>query len=194
MLGVIFCGGQSLRMASDKGLLKTKDGTWVQIAADKVRSLKLPVVVSVNRSQVEAYSSLFPVEELVVDDDDLQMKGPLCGLLSVKLKYPDEDLLILACDMPLMETGILNELLTKSGTDVSADAIIYSNDGEPEPLCGIYRSGGLSHIIRLFRSHQLPKHSMKYILEKLRCDIIPIPQDKKECFRNFNTHSELNGL
>ena len=35
---------------------------------------------------------------------------------------------------------------------------------------------------------------MKYMLEHIATSISPLPADKKDCFRNFNTHAELNGL
>ena len=44
------------------------------------------------------------------------------------------------------------------------------------------------------KSDQLPKHSMKYMLEHISTQLIPIPEDQKKYFRNFNAHAELNGL
>ena len=96
--------------------------------------------------------------------------------------------------MPLMETELLKELLVKYQQQNTADAHIYTNDGEPEPLCGIYKASGLAHIIHLYQANQLPRHSMKYMLEHIATQSIPLPDDKKKCFRNFNAHAELNGL
>jgi molybdopterin-guanine dinucleotide biosynthesis protein A len=131
---------------------------------------------------------------LIPDDLSLQLHGPLRGLLSVHLKYPEEDLLILACDMPLIDTGLIEQLLTKYSTEIADDAFIYTNDGEPEPMPGIYRSKGLAYVHHLYSSDQLPRHSMKYMLEHIPTSFSPLPAGKKDCFRNFNTHAELNGL
>jgi molybdenum cofactor guanylyltransferase len=193
MLGVILCGGQSTRMGSDKGLLKLHANTWAQTAIDKVNELQISVVISVNKEQYPDYSSIFPPPQLITDNDSLKMKGPLCGVLSVHIEHPKEDLLILACDMPLMETELLKELMTHYNQDI-ADAFVFTNDGEPEPLCGIYKATGLDHILHLYQTKQLPKHSMKYMLEHIITDTIPLTNDKKKCFRNFNAHAELNGL
>jgi molybdopterin-guanine dinucleotide biosynthesis protein A len=163
MLGVILCGGQSTRMGSDKGLLKLHANTWTQTAIDKVSELQIPVVVSVNNEQYVDYSSIFPPQQLITDNDSLKMKGPLCGILSVHIQHPQEDILILACDMPLMETELLKELMIHYQQDL-ADAFVFTNDGEPEPLCGIYKATGLAHILHLYQTGQLPKHSMKYML------------------------------
>ena len=193
MLSVILCGGQSSRMGSDKGLLMLNDKTWTQKAIDTLSNFQIPVIISVNNNQYHDYSLIFAVNTLIPDDPSLQLHGPLYGLLSVHRKYPEEDLLILACDMPLIDTELLKELLTKSSTE-TADAFIYTNDGEPEPMPGIYRSKGLAYVHQLYSTNQLPRHSMKYMLDHISTSFSPLPTDKKGCFRNFNTHAELNGL
>jgi len=194
MLGVVLCGGQSTRMGADKGLLKLHASTWAQTAIDKLNSFQLPVILSVNKNQYEGYASVFSPQLLIIDSESLQMHGPLSGVLSVHLRYPQEDLLVLACDMPLMETELIKELLTRYKTQPTTEAFVYTNDGEPEPLLGIYKAQGLAHIHHLYKSNQLPKHSMKYMLEHISTSSVPLPDDKKKCFRNFNAHAELNGL
>jgi molybdopterin-guanine dinucleotide biosynthesis protein A len=193
MLGVVLCGGQSSRMGSDKGLLMLNDKTWTQKAIDTLHNFQMPVIISVNKNQYHDYSLIFPVNTLIPDDPSLQLQGPLYGLLSAHLKYPEEDLFILACDMPLISTEVLKELLTKYRTE-TADVFIYTNGSEPEPMPGIYRSKGLAYVHQLYSNHQLLRYSMKYILEHISTSISPLPADKKNCFRNFNTPAELNGL
>ena len=144
MIGAILCGGQSSRMGTDKGLLKLHANTWAQTAVDKLADLSLPVVISVNKNQYADYATIFSAQQLITDNETLEIKGPLVGLLSVHLQHTTEDLLLLACDMPLMETSLLKELVTIYNQQ-SADAFVYTNDGEPEPLCGIYKSSGLKH-------------------------------------------------
>jgi len=193
MLGVVLCGGQSSRMGSDKGLLMFNDKTWTQKAIDTLDNFQIHVVISVNKNQYKDYSSIFRVDTIIPDDPSLQLHGPLYGLLSVHLKYPEEDLLILACDMPLIDSELIKQLLTKYSNE-TADAFIYTTDGEPEPMPGIYKSKGLAYVHHLYSNNQLPKHSMKFMLEHISTCISPLLADKKDCFRNFNTHTELNGL
>jgi molybdopterin-guanine dinucleotide biosynthesis protein A len=194
MLGVILCGGKSTRMGSDKGLLKLHANTWAQTAVDKIAELELPVVLSVNAAQYADYAAIFSPDQLVTDNMTLQLKGPLCGVLSVHLQYPGEDLLVLACDMPLMEPVFLKELIQQYQSDPDSNAFVYTGDGEPEPLCAIYKAKGLSHIIQLYQTGRLAKHSMKLMIEHLPVNSIPIDAEQKKYFRNFNAHAELNGL
>ena len=193
MLGVVLCGGQSSRMGSDKGLLKQADKTWVQLGIDKLNHLKIPVIISVNKHQYLPYSSAAPNETLIIDNELLQLRGPLRGVLSSHLKYPAEDLLILACDMPLIDIDLIKRLLEKEKTETNSDAFIYSNEGHLEPLPGIYKAKGLAHIHHLYATDQLRKHSMKYMLEHISTSFTA-GDDKRSCFRNFNTQAAGDDL
>ena len=194
MLGIILCGGQSSRMGSDKGLLKYGLKTWAEIAVDKLQQLELPVIISINPKQLKRYSEIFSPKILDEDDESLQLRGPLAALLSIHQKFPSEDLLVLACDMLQMETSLLKELLSKCSRHPNFDAFVYVNDGEAEPLCGVYKANALYKIFQLYLANQLMKHSMKYALEQINTYTIPLANDKKKYFRNFNTSDELNGL
>ena len=194
MIGIILCGGRSARMGTDKGLLTLQAATtWAQAAAAKIASLQLPVVLSVNEQQLAGYSTIFRPEQLIKDNSAIDVKGPLLGLLSAAALFPAEDWLVLACDMPLMETSILTLLLDTYKTQ-TAEAYVFTNDDVYEPLCGIYTAKGLSRISQLVQSHLLAKHSMKYMLEQLAVFTIALAEDQKKYFRNFNAHAELNGL
>jgi molybdopterin-guanine dinucleotide biosynthesis protein A len=194
MLGIVLCGGQSSRMGSDKGLLKLETTTWAQTAIDKMAGLNIPVKISVNSNQYPDYEVLFPAIDLISDDTTLSLKGPLLGVLSGHLKFPQEDLFILACDMPLMESTLLHALYTYYQQEPSFNTYVFTSEGEPEPLCGIYKAQGLSIIHDMLVSGRLTKHSMKFILDHLDTMSIPVPAEQKKFFRNFNAHAQLNGL
>ncbi len=194
MLGLILCGGQSTRMGTDKGLIKLHANTWAQTAVDKISSLNLDVLLSVNALQYNDYLSVFKESQLITDNDNLKLKGPLAGVLSVHTRNPTEDLFVLACDMPLMETTLLKDLLSVYREHPTADAYVYTNEDEPEPLCAIYTAKGLSYIIHLLNAKELTRHSMKFMLEHIHTFPIPLTNEQKKYFRNFNAHAELNGL
>jgi molybdenum cofactor guanylyltransferase len=194
MTGVILCGGLSSRMGADKGLLKQEAGTWAQIAFDKLSSLGFPVVFSVNKNQFSSYAAIVSADKLITDDESLLLRGPLLGTLSVHLQLPGEDIFILACDMPLMDIAVLKQLQQAYQTNLQASAFVFTNDNEPEPLCGIYKSQGLDVVLEMYRSKQLVKHSMKFMLDHIDTFTIPLREEQKKFFRNFNAHAELNGL
>jgi molybdopterin-guanine dinucleotide biosynthesis protein A len=194
MLGIVLCGGLSSRMGRDKGLFPSDNSNWAGKMLENFESLKIRCAISINKSQVETYRNTFPGTELICDSDLLQIKGPLAALFSVHMKYPAEDLFIIACDMPLMNIVVLEDLLLYFNSEPDYDGYVYLNDGEPEPLCGLYKSGSLSKIRSMYEKGNLSKHSMKSMLDRLMMFRIPLQESWKMYFKNINAHADLNGL
>lgn len=194
MTGIVLCGGQSSRMGRDKGLMEMETSTWTQSAIDKLAVLSIPVKISVNSRQLETYAKLFPEKDLIADNTSLPLKGPLLGVLSSHLQLPGEDLFILACDLPLMQVDLLHDLKQLYQQHPTFTAFVFTNDNEPEPLCGIYKASGLSFIYSLLQAGQLLKYSMKFSLDHLQVKTIAATADQKKYFKNVNAHADLNGL
>lgn len=191
MIGVVLCGGQSTRMGSDKGLMKQGNLTWTEVAVAKLRSLGIPVVVSVNRKQVDTYSKTFSLNELIVDGENILVGGPLLGLMSVHCQFPGEDLFVIACDMIEMNTTLL-EFLFDSHEKSAHGAYIYSTEETIQPLCGIYNSKGLEKLKRLLQQKLLKKFSMMHALEYLEVKTFVVPQNFFSCFTNYNYSEQMN--
>ena len=194
MLGLVLCGGKSTRMGTDKGLLKLEAKTWAQTAADKFVELGIPVVLSVNNIQFDAYQSIFSPDQLIKDNDQLNFHAPLSGVLSAHIQHPEKDIFVLACDMPLMENNIMKKLVEQYQNNPESDAHVFTNDDEPEPLCAIYKAKGLASILKLYQDNGLQRYSMKFMLDHLNVNRIALQEEEKKAFRNFNAHAELNGL
>jgi molybdopterin-guanine dinucleotide biosynthesis protein A len=188
MLGVVFCGGKSLRMGHDKGLMLYKGRTWATIAAEKLAELNIPICVSINAQQVESYKQFFADAMLLVDEGSLALKGPLLGLLSAHTNHPAEDLFILACDLPLMEVRLLKRLVAATLEAPDGEAFVFSNAGSPEPLCAIYKSTGLRKVITELQANRLSSFSMKSVLGLLKVFELQVLEKDQEAFENFNTH------
>jgi molybdenum cofactor guanylyltransferase len=193
MTGLVLCGGQSARMGCDKGLISTASGSWAALALAKMEKMNLPVFLSVNAAQHANYAAIFSEERLIADDTSMPVKGPLIGILSAHRRFPEQDLLVLACDMPLIDTALL-QLLLEQWQKHPSGALVFSNKGAPEPLCGIYSAAGLSAMELLQQSGQLRKHSLKYVLKEMKAPAIPLSPLQQVQFSNFNTPADLDGL
>ncbi len=192
MTGVVLCGGESTRMGSDKGLLKSNSITWTEIALDRFKVLKLPVILSVNDRQHSLYSKTFKNSILIEDDATLKIGGPLKGILSVHLQQPEEDLLVTACDTPDMRTEVLEHLIAARAT-TQAEAFAFRSDKHTEPLSAIYTTKGLKKINSLYRNDRLKRFSLHHVLEVLQTTWLPLPEEWKHYFYNFNTPQDLRG-
>lgn len=192
MTGLLLCGGKSSRMGSDKGLLTTSGITWTETAFHKLSAVVSPIAISVNSEQFPLYTKYFTKNLLIIDNDQLKIGGPLCGLLSAHIQMPGEDILLLACDLLFMETAVFDALLLQQQKMPEKEAFVFTQEEEAEPLCGIYRASGLKRIFSAYQSGNLGKPSMKHILETLNTSLTALPEEWKLCFRNINTRHDLS--
>jgi molybdopterin-guanine dinucleotide biosynthesis protein A len=168
LLGVVLCGGESRRMGRDKGLLQTAGRHWALRMGDKLTAQGLPVVYSINKTQIDAYSSILPADSLVVDQDIHD--GPLKGLLSVHHQYPDAHLLVVACDMQDLDATTIGQLIT-AWRQGNADGYAYEVEGYLQPFCAIY-------------SNFSPAASLSALLKSVSLHIL---KGDAAAFRNYNS-------
>lgn len=179
-------------MGSDKGLLPSPEGSWARTAMNKLTALNLPVVLSLHTTQYKNYFAVFPSIELITDLPELPFAGPLLALLTIHYHKPAEDLVVLACDMPLIQSVQLQNLIALFQQDPSFDAYLYSNDGAFEPLCALYTAKGLAALMQL--SLPLKGFSMKGALNRLKTCTTPVPPDQMTCFKNINSRTDLGDI
>ena len=154
-------------MGSDKGLLPAGDTIWALSVAGKLAPFGMPIVFSVNEQQLPTYSSYISPDRLI--PDSMAVNGPLKGLLSVHIKFPAKDLLLLACDMPDLDDVTISKVISAyhefntprepppqptpppdSPLSPSPqpphpyDFFVYQDQGFAQPFCGIYSARGLA--------------------------------------------------
>ena len=174
MLGLVLCGGLSSRMGSDKGLISSRGTTWAGYMTKQIQALDLAFKVSINEGQLATYTLQFDEGSLITDDKGLNLKGPLLGILSAYNQFQFEDLLVIACDMQLMESSYLSKLIEVQFRNPSYDVYLFTNNGIREPLCGIYTAKSLSKIVGLVTLNALQSYSMKSALNLLNVYEVPI--------------------
>lgn len=192
MIGLILCGGKSSRMGTDKGLLYASGITWAETAHYKLSPYVSSTVISVNREQLPSYKEHFSENQLIVDTDTLDIGGPLCGLLSAHLLFPEEDIFLFACDLLLMEPFVFETLLDLKKELPNYEAYVFINEKEPEPLCSIFTSNALKMVLTTYQEGGLGRQSMKHILEIVNTLKTEIPKGWQYYFKNVNSHQDLN--
>ncbi|QES88395.1 molybdenum cofactor guanylyltransferase [Rhizosphaericola mali] len=189
--GIVMCGGQSTRMRSDKGLMKFHSQYWVEIAYQKLNSLNIPVSISINTTQLKNYSQFLPQYNYIVDNKKFDVKGPLIGIISAHLKFPKDDLLILATDMLLLKKETLNYII-QLNLNNSKDVTLYQTDQYLQPLCAIYTKNALDTIIQQVLSDEIKHYSLKSIIQSLNTEFVQSEITSE--FQNFNTIEEFKNL
>ncbi|AXM94972.1 molybdenum cofactor guanylyltransferase MobA [Pseudomonas plecoglossicida] len=105
---LILAGGRGQRMGGrDKGLLPWRGEPLVAHVQRVVRPLSDDVVISCNRNQ-----ALYrPFAEQLVGDAEADYPGPLAGVIAGLAAARHEWVVVLACDAPLIDRGLIEDLL-----------------------------------------------------------------------------------
>jgi len=193
LIGAALCGGQSTRMGNDKGLIITGGLTWGEIAYYKISVLGIPVFISINENQKSDYTKVFLSKMLVVDSNNINVQGPLKGLLSLHNLFPEKDIMVLACDMMGMRTIVLQKLKQFYITEKNNyEVFIYKQENYVESVAAIYSASFLTKIFELYKKGNLNKYSLQYVVNKNKALEIPVSEEEKQCFMNCNYPADVN--
>jgi molybdopterin-guanine dinucleotide biosynthesis protein A len=180
--GLVLAGGQSKRMGRDKALLRVDGETQLSRAVSLLEPLLDRVFVSTRVDQQEEPERK-KFDQIVDRYRDL---GPLAGILAAMATHPDVGWLVLACDLPHVDTHTIQHLLDDRSPEHPFTAYKSSYDGLPEPLCAFY-SAGTSHILKGFADDGI--FCPRKIL--IRSDTYLIDQVSPESLDNINTPEDL---
>lgn len=183
LIGVVLCGGKSKRMGSDKGLLDLDGKPWALCIAEKLKAANLPVVISINENQRDAYQEIFPDTPLIVDQ--LPLDGPLEGLLSAHKNFPDKDILLMACDLIDMQMETILGLIEAYLENPSYEYYVYQENGFHQTFCAIYTAKALAKVYKSVEDGTLIKYSLHDRFEA--GDTMYIPVKNEMSFKNYNT-------
>jgi len=132
--GVVFCGGQSLRMGRDKARLELDGRPLLSRAVETLQTIAPRVLLA--SGERERYGEL----ELECVLDAEPGCGPLSGLAAVLERARAAGVswvLVLACDMPYADARVFEALLARARTGAH-DAVLLATPSGVEPLFAVY--------------------------------------------------------
>jgi len=185
---VILAGGKSSRFGSNKALACwSEKGSILDNIIDKVQPLCHAVALSVKNP--EDYRDI----TLEKFSDIMKEKGPMGGLYSALFHSSTEWVMLLACDMPLVEPKILKYML---GIRTWAPVIVPCVHGRFEPLHALYHRSLIPIVKNLLERDKLKMTDLfdlvpKYLVREK--EIIQAAGSLK-CLANINTPSEFRKL
>jgi molybdopterin-guanine dinucleotide biosynthesis protein A len=181
---VIQAGGESSRMGEDKGLMLFDGKPLVLNIQEQVAGLQKPLIIISNSP--EKYREFCAP----VFTDVLPGIGALGGLMTALTYSPAESCLLLACDMPFVQAGLVDALLGKAR---DADVVIPIYNGRPEPFRAVYRRtclGPVKEMIQMGKRRMISffdQVSVIYIEEDTVIQLDP----EGRSFVNVNTKEDL---
>jgi molybdopterin-guanine dinucleotide biosynthesis protein A len=184
--GLVLAGGQSSRMGSDKASLSIAGNTLLERAVAALSEHLPAVYVSITDAQaVEPGRAQFKLIK-----DELHAIGPAAGILSAHLQDPEAAWLVVACDMPLLDSALIGELI--AGRDPRSDATAWLPEQAttPEPLCAIYEPATLAAFLNKVQAGSNPSPRAWLLAAKPRL----LPLTRAGMLDGANTREEFKSL
>lgn len=152
LCGLVLAGGRSSRMGQDKAALVHPDGrTLVRRTCDLLGEVGCKRVVVSLRYDQEIPAGLEGLENLtIVRDPAGESVGPIAGMVTGMRLQASATWLVLACDLPRLDTATLAALVNSKRDGEKLLAYRSEFDGLPEPLCALYSSESLPILEQAF--------------------------------------------
>lgn len=148
--GLVLAGGKSLRMGIDKSTMLWHGIEQRYYVANMLKEFCDDVFISC-RVEQEAEIKNYPTIP-----DTYEGLGPYGAILSAFKAYPQKTWLVVACDLPLLDTETLQQLISNRDADKMATTFESPYDSLPEPLITIWEP----------QSHEI---LLSYIPEGYKC-------------------------
>lgn len=125
---LLLAGGQGRRVGgADKGLLTYRGAPISAHLSALLRSVADELLISCNRN-ADQYQQW---ADQLVTDSSTDYPGPLAGILSGLRQARGEQLLVLPCDMPLIDQPLLERLISQAHPD---RPVFFRTGEQPQPL------------------------------------------------------------
>ena len=177
-------GGRSTRMGQDKALMIWRGKSLISRQIEVLRTIQPDELLISGRSK-EHYGE----PDVPVVMDRKKGRGPLAGLCAAFAATKASHLLVLAVDMPNVNTAFLNELLSLCRPGTGVIPRLGSNF---EPLLAVYPRRSYARA----QSHLSDEHlKMQNFAEDAVADnelaVFEVAGPNELCFRNLNSPEDI---
>lgn len=179
--GLILCGGRGERSAGeDKGLLTIEDETAVELAARLLQPLCDEILISANRN-LERYQALQLGR--VFTDIREDYAGPLAGIEAAFSYTGMPQIVLLPCDLPLMDPSVPETLEKALSDDESLDVVYAQVAKRHHYLCAALRR---SCLVSISAHLDAGRNAVGRCFDSLQRRRIEFPSALAPGFQNFN--------
>jgi molybdenum cofactor guanylyltransferase len=181
LFGLILGGGRSSRMGRDKAALEYHGKPQLQHTFDLAKTICMEAFVSCRADQAQhpAFDGLPQIHDRFLGF------GPMGGILSALLLHREAAFLVLACDLPFLDTSTLAQLVRLRNPEKTATAFL-GHENLPEPLCAIYEPRAYAGFLGLMgQGIQCPRKAL------IRSDILALQPENAGALANVNRPEEF---
>nr|WP_315224576.1 molybdenum cofactor guanylyltransferase [uncultured Flavobacterium sp.] len=178
----ILCGGKSNHVQSEKGLVLFQKKPFVEHIIQAILPITENIRLVTNSKEYD-YLVYPKIADIIMD------KGPLGAIYTALSHSETEFNLILSCDIPLISTQLLSDLITRHNQE--AGITIFASESRLHPLIGIYSKKIVAVIKTAIDAGEL---KMNDLIAKIPHQIITIEDSEKIHLTSIHSMDELNDL
>lgn len=183
--GLVLAGGKSARMGFDKGAVNWYGKEQRYHVADLLKKHCADVYISCR--DTEQQGEIAP--EYLSLPDTFTGLGPYGAILSAMREQPDRAWLVIACDLPLVDAHVIQNLIDNRNPASIATAYKSQKNDFPEPLITIYEPKSYPVLLQfLAQGYSCPRKVL------INSDITLLQTDIPEALANVNTPDELDRI
>ncbi|KPW66291.1 Molybdenum cofactor guanylyltransferase [Pseudomonas ficuserectae] len=183
---LLLAGGRGQRMGGrDKGLIEWQGKALIEHLHRLTRPLTDDLIISCNRN-IERYAHY---ADQLVQDDDADFNGPLAGIRAALPLARHKWLLVLPCDVPLVDEPLLQALREKAVECPERPIMVREGQHWQPLLCMI----PIAHAATLEAAWQAGERSPRRALEPLQPVALQLEAGDPR-LANLNTPCLLTGI
>ncbi|MCO5167756.1 MAG: molybdenum cofactor guanylyltransferase [Planctomycetes bacterium] len=185
LTGVVLAGGVGRRMGGPKAFLPAPDGRpLVEAALDALRAAGAREVLVAAREAAPFLVLVPPVEVVLDRGPDL---GPVAGLEAALRRTTTDWVLVVACDMPRLDPGVLRRVAEAAQGSAGRLAVVPRAGDRLEPLHAAYHRHALPRVTAALDEGRLRLTEVVAALDPLVLDVPAGPS-----FDNWNRPADVD--
>ena len=180
--GIILAGGKSSRMGTDKGFLMLKNKPFIQYSIDALQPLVSEIMIVSDNPDYDALG-LKRVDDIIKD------AGPVAGICSGLEASLTKYNLILSCDIPLINSEILQKLI--DNVDDTSEVIQIEINRKTLPLIALYKKQCKNTFNKLLQNDE---RRLRIAIKACKSKNIVLKKENEMFTTNVNTQKELKAM
>ena len=174
----ILIGGQSRRLQIDKSLVQLNKKSLTEIAHQNLSLLFKNIYIVGKVDHFREYNFI---------PDIKPVQCPLNGIVTALEHSQINWIFVIACDLPLVKTNIINYLYKR--IDEDNQAVIPLVNNRLQPLCAFYHKS----VLKVFNNALAEgNYSLMKLLDEIKVVKHTIPSAYEDQFLNINYPEDLN--
>lgn len=180
--GIILAGGKSSRMGTDKGFILLNNTPFIQYSIDALKPLVSKIIIVSNDIKYDVFG-------LMRVNDITKNAGPVAGICSGLEASSTPYNLILSCDIPLINSEILKQLI--DAIDDTSEIIQIESHGKSMPLIAIYKKQVTPTFNKLLQANE---RRLRIAIQSCKYKNIVLKKEHEFTTMNVNTQTELKAI